>query len=970
MELSSEEPIFKLIDELKKNMFDNEVSLTFLNNSDWTESEFNNFMSILRNNYPETIDDEYLEVGFNDIYLKIFKISNILSYCNTNNYKNLNHKWFNKTSIKNDKIDNLFDVNLEFDISKITDIEPYKEWDTQVKKFKLVKKFNYDLGNGIIASASILKSNNKDFLDLKKSKILTSSQKYDFTLTITNTTHVLASIIMVIKALFLSNIILTKKQQTLVLKDYTELVKKTMQLPPWFSETPLLTPKPITLEKVNMINPDDYGAISILRNYTVTEKADGERFLMYVNGKGQVFLINSSLKVEDTGIKAKKEAFNSLIDGEYVNCSHRIDNIKKNLFAAFDIFFINGKSLTSLPLISDDKKEQSRNSELLKVKGLLDTSKSDIEFIVKVHRYSDNILNDCKTILDNPDNYPYEIDGLIFTPAKLAVNSFYPSLPAPITQNMGWDRLFKWKPPEQNTIDFLVRFSTEVKKDGIKYKKLGLYVGFNPITTKDMTIEEGLRLRYDKDYSRIQFIEQKERIKKKEDFIPTLFKPMIYYHSDVEYAFIQIDTKGNIRAENNDNIDDEAIVEFRYDLDKKQWIPIRVREDKTRIFKKGIFSKTANSLPVAINIWRSIHNPISKEMIVGAAEILDRDIDEDIQGKLLEADDVYYARGIPRKMLLSYNMITFHKTIINESLYKKPKHKNALLELACGQAGDMSRWIAADFKFVLGIDFAKDNIYKANDGAYARVIKEYNRFTRTKATEKGYFLNTAFAAGDCSLDIRSGEAGVDDDSKKLLKLIMNNNNKNMKPYLKHVAGKGANKFDAVTCMFAIHYFFKSEETLDGFLNNVSSNLKKDGIFICTFMDGESVERALASSENGLIEGRNLLDNTNILIWAIIKRFTTEDNYNKKVDVFIENTQRLIPEYLVNFNFLLTKAKEYGLELEDSELFSTTFKNLKDKIPEEIEKQTSADKTLLDLDKEEVQKKFSFLNRWAVFKKID
>ena len=147
MELSSEEPIFKLIDELKKNMFDNEVSLTFLNNSDWTESEFNNFMSILRNNYPETIDDEYLEVGFNDIYLKIFKISNILSYCNTNNYKNLNHKWFNKTSIKNDKIDNLFDVNLEFDISKITDIEPYKEWDTQVKKFKLVKKFNYDLGN-------------------------------------------------------------------------------------------------------------------------------------------------------------------------------------------------------------------------------------------------------------------------------------------------------------------------------------------------------------------------------------------------------------------------------------------------------------------------------------------------------------------------------------------------------------------------------------------------------------------------------------------------------------------------------------------------------------------------------------------------------------------------------------------------------------------------------------------------------
>lgn len=970
MELSSEEPIFKLIDELKKNMFDNEVSLTFLNNSDWTENEFNNLISILRNNYKETIEDEYLEVGFNDIYLKIFKISNILSYCNTNNYRNLNHKWINKNCIKNEKIDNLFDVNLEFDISKITDCEPYKDWDTQTKKFKLIKSFNYDLGNGIIVSASILKSNNKDFLDLKKSKILTSSQKYEFKLLISDTTHLLSSIIIVIKSLFMSNIILTKKQQQQVLKDYTELVKKTMQLPPYYNnETPLLTPKPITLEKVNLVNPDDYGAISILRNYTVTEKADGERYLMYINAIGNVYLINSSLKVEDTGIKAKKNAYNSLIDGEYVNCSHRIDNIKKNLFAGFDIFYINGKSLTSLPLIAESKVD-SRNNELKKVKALLDESKSDIEFIVKEHRHSSDILKDCKYILDNPDKYPYDIDGLIFTPAKLAVNSFYPSLPAPITQNMGWDRLFKWKPPEQNTIDFLIRYVSEVKKDGIKYKKVGLYVGFNPITTKDMTIEEGLKLRYDKNYSKMQFLEQKERIKNKEDFIPTLFKPMIYYYADVEYAYVKIDTKGNIRAENNDNIEDDSIVEFRYDIDNKQWIPIRVREDKTRIFKKGIFSKTANSLPVAINIWRSIHNPITKEMIVGATNIYDRDIDEDIQGKLLEADDVYYARGIPRKSLLSYNMITFHKTIINESLYKKPKHKNALLELACGQAGDMSRWISTDYKFVLGIDFAKDNIYKANDGAYARVIKEFNRFNRVRSVEKGYFLNTAFAAGDCALDIRSGEAGVDEDSKELLKIVMNNNNRNVKSHFKYIAGKGALKFDAVTCMFAIHYFFKSEETLHGFLNNVASNLKKDGIFICTFMDGESVERLITNSENGIAEGRNMLDDTNVLIWAIIKRFTNEENYNKKVDIFIENTQRLIPEYLVNFDFLIKKANEYGLELEDSELFSTTFNKLKEKIPTDIEKQTPNDKTLLDLDKEEVQKKFSFLNRWAVFKKID
>jgi hypothetical protein len=875
--------------------------------------------------------------------------------------------------VKDNNISNLFDINLEFLTLKASSIDELPNWDKQLKKFRYVKKFNYDLKNGVVASAMIVKSSDKDFTDLRKSKVLVMNQRYEFELSVKDTTNLLTTIVIAIKSLFMSNIILTKKQQEGVLDNYSELVKRDMQLPRYFKDVPLLTPKPITLEQVNLINPDDYGAISILRNYTVTEKADGERFLMYIDKSGHVYLINSSLKVEDTGIKARKGAFNSLLDGEYISCNKRTDNKKKSLFAAFDIYYLNDECLTSLPLMGDAK-DKTRNSLLLKSKELLDTTNADIEVMIKVHRYNketNKIIEDCKDILENPENYPYEIDGLIFTPAKLAVYAFYPTVKVPITQNMGWDRLFKWKPPEQNTIDFLIRVMGEVKKDGIRYKKLGLYVGFNPITSKDLTIDEGLRLRYDKNYSKEQFLKQKEMSKNKEDFIPTLFKPILYYHQDVEYAFVKIDSKGDLRAENNDKIDGDMIVEFRYDLDKKEWIAIRVREDKTRIFKKGIFSKTANSLPVALNIWRSIHNPISKEIIVGASKIKTRDITEEIKGKVLEADDVYYSRGIPRRSLLSFNMITFHNIGINEKLYLKSKNRNNLLELACGQASDMSRWINANYKFVLGIDLAKDNIYKANDGAYARVVKEYNHFNRNRDAEKGYFLNTAFAAGDCAQDIRSGNAGVDDDSKELLKIVMNKNGKNLKPHYKYIAGKGADGFDAVTCMFAIHYFFENEGKLNGFLSNVSSNLKKDGIFICTFMDGESVMNELEKSTTGLIEGRKVLDGSSVPLWTIIKRYVNlNDNYNKKVDIFIENTQRLIPEYLVNFNFLIEKAGEFGLELNESELYSTTFNNLKKKIPENEEEQTSLDKVLLELDKDEIQKKFSFMNRWAVFRKIN
>jgi len=198
---------------------------------------------------------------------------------------------------------------------------------------------------------------------------------------------------------------------------------------------------------------------------------------------------------------------------------------------------------------------------------------------------------------------------------------------------------------------------------------------------------------------------------------------------------------------------------------------------------------------------------------------------------------------------------------------------------------------------------------------------------------------------------------------------MNNSTRNIKPHFKYISGKGANKFDVITCLFAIHYFFESEVKLEGFLNNVATNLKKDGIFICTFMDGDSVEALLGS--NGIIEGRKMLDNTDILVWAIIKRFTTSDNYyNKRIDVFIENTQRLIPEYLVNFNFLLKKANEFGLILEQTEIYSETFNKFKSEINPDESKQTSLDKSILELDKEDIQKKFSFLNRWVIFKKID
>jgi len=962
MELSSTDPIFKILNDIKSYINDNnEVSIKFHNYTDWTEMEFNNFAKVFRNNYKEVIEDEVLEVMSEDKVLKIFKIANIIKYCNSNNHLNLNYKWELLENIKNDVVNNLFDINLEFDINNRKEIDEVPDFNKMMKTFKLIKRFRYDIGNGFEVVGMMIKTNNKIVNDLKKSKILTANRIYEFELIVKNDNRqlILENIINVLKSFFMTNILLTKKQQTQVLNDYTKLVKTQMTIPPYFNEVPLLTPKPITLEKTNLNNPDDYGAVSILKNYVVTEKADGERVLIYINNIGRVFIIRSSLKVEETGIIAKKEAYNSLIDGEYIDCHKRTDGSNKNLFASFDIYFINSESVTSLPLIGDN----SRNSKMIKIKDYLDVSKCNVEYIVKVHRYSDKILNDCREILDNPTNFPYDIDGLIFTPAKLAVYSFYPSLPVPITQNNSWERLFKWKPTEQNTIDFLVKFVGDIKKNGIIYKKIGLYVGDNPISSNEISIDEGLKLRYDRRYSKKQYELQKE------GYVPVLFRPKMYYINDMEHSYLNFNERGEIRAENNDKIDDETIVEFRFDMEEKQWKPIRVREDKTKIYKKGIFTKTANSLVVAVNIWRSINNPISREMITGRINMKDgEDLEE---AKKLEADDIYYSRSIPRKTLLSYNMITFHNICINDMLFSKIKKGGSVLEMACGQASDLHRWLSAGLKFVLGIDIVKDNIYNAKNGAYSRVVKEYGRSFKQRGQEQIKFPDIAFAVGDCTLDIRTGEAGMDEESKKLLRMLMKKDNKRYEEHYKNIVGKGADKFDAITCLFAIHYFFENKKKLDGFLNNVSSNLKIGGLFMATFMDGGSVEKIIEDNGGKIAEGRKVVDEGTIPIWAIIKRFDNNDEYySRKVDIFIENTQRLIPEYLVNYEFLVKKALEFDLEVVESELYSMTFEKFKMRVNEDEDKQTSIDKLILELDKQEIQKKFSSLNRWVIFKKIE
>jgi len=968
----------------------------------WSEDNYYNFVNTMTSEgFIKEEEPQTLHAYSNEYLLTIKSAKRILHYCNNNAYKyNEDYiSWYKYSEVfKNN--DTLFDSNLIFlkiKKSKIeTDKDPVINWDKMQKYFKINKCITYtDSKTNVKYIVNISKSPDRDYYEameedyhiaLNKSKIINKTQQYEFYIDITNTEkdNIIPSIIKMEQALRLNSFIISKSQQLSIIMDYGKLIKNDIYTRRFDDKKPpLLTPKPFTLERKNMLNPSDYdngyGITTILSEYTVTEKADGERLLMYINDTGGVYLINNTHQVIDTGLKSPSELYNSLIDGEYITCNKRQDNASVGLYASFDMYYYNGTKITQLPLIANSDNGsssggQSRYNYLLKTEKLLASKKNDhtIDYIVKEHMYSEDILNDCKKILTSRA-YQYEIDGLIFTPAKLAVLSNYANKPERISDNLGWSKVLKWKPPEQNSIDFLVKKGEIITIDTVKYAEFKLYIGYNMSQIKNYTMEEAFNYIY-------KFSQFKNEIMEREKYGCMLFKPEYYYEKGIDKSLIKLLPNKEIRCENGDKMEDEIIVEFNYDINEKnpslRWKPMRVREDKTRIYRQGILSKTLNDYKIASNIWRSIHNPISQSNIMGNERIINNmDIAE------LSSNDDYYSRTLQNEARLSHYLYVFHNHGIKDMLYSKPTKKRSIVELACGQGGDFSRWNKNEYGFVLGVDLVKNNIYNPRDGAYARLLKERRTHEGRKRTDNCVYV---FAVGDCSKSIKTGECAVSDDqtiddkeSYNVLKMVFSGRNKKYGTQFNKIIGKGIDNFDVCSCMFGIHYFFKSEETLDGFLLNVSQLLKNGGEFICTFMDGEKIESDIENNGGDKIEGfKNLSkrkEDKGEPVWAILRCYDKNEvsPYNKQINVFIETTGKLIPEYVVSYKFLIEKCKDFGLAIKESEMFSDTFNGFKNKLDDIKDTKDYLYKSIIELEKDENKdlKRFSSFNRWCIFERV-
>jgi hypothetical protein len=923
-----------LLENDNLNLFNN--AHRFLINNDFTLSTSNSFLEIL-------IDD--------NIY-KITEEQQIKNYRKTGIIPD--NKYITKYTIstKSDVINTEYDYDTSIKEIVIQYEDILAENITELtKQFQMKKELVYkkDQKSNIYYKCEIITESKQFDKDLTNINFNSKSPKYVYSVVSDDKELDTDYHIRELHYMLDNNIIpLKKSEQKDVFKSYTDLiismftkfVKNDV-----FNNIVMIAPKPATLEKHNLASIEEYGITSIFENYAVTEKADGNRYLLYVDNNSKSFLLETSSK-QARGCNIKTNLKNCLLDGELILCQDRLLNKNKDLFAIFDIYYYNGDKISSLPLLSDTKSRYDYMNDFIKT--VSNSNSHDIT--VKKQLTSDNILNDCNTILSNTDEYDYHIDGLIFTPTKIPVFASYANKPVELNNinNFSWNRVFKWKPPEQNTIDFVVieKGKHKLSSDGKTYKEFSLNVVFSNIDMEPISVNTGL-----------DYIAKKTKPIEKNVYI---LKQFII--DDIEQSvYIETDINNRCYTKENEEILNNSVIEFSYDnyttlmAKQKRWKPLRVRHDKNKVYNFGLgeINKTANSYFVAMNIWRSITNEISTDMICGKA-----DINTNIK-KYLTGLDTYYKRPIASAHLISGRMNQFHNHIIKEDLYKvviKKVSSKSLLELACGQGSDLNRWIFNNFTNVLGIDYTLDNITNPKAGAYSRYLN-----SKLKINNK----TILFAAGDCSKPIRNGKAAdnIDPESKALLKHIFESPNKNYN-FIRNFP----KTFNVVSCMFSIHYFFENEDMLDRFIRNVAENLAQNGKFILTFMDKGLVKKIL--EKDGKAVGKDI--ESDATIWAIIRKYNIHQSsvYNQKIDVFIENTGRLITENLVDLNTLISKLSKFKIHLIETETFQETFNkklaNLKiEVVNSKIQRQLDI---LNSLNEDENLKTFSFLNRWCIFER--
>lgn len=884
-------------------------------------------------------------------------------------------------------------------------------WATLPKAFRYIKRYSYTSLNhkGLQFDLSVVKENRKsprgDYIQATSfvtAEITKQPMHYEVEVEVlkgATLKSLMVGVGTVLRGLQRSFVLVRDS----VKKSVLELIAK--QTGAAFGSFP--GPQPVILEHSNFA-PDETDVPNIRRDdYFVTDKADGLRCLLVIAGNGAVFLVDTNLNVYGTDVRIAPKQIASewagtILDGEWVRRDANSSPVSR--YYAFDILNgAGGEDVSSRPfLLRGADGIMGGNSRLaalsaavgiLSGAGIKTVSNIPTQHSLTIHMKSFHtpltvgdplaIFREASTILDRlKKDAPYHTDGLIFTPNA-----------APLPKNTGtWRAQFKWKPAEENTIDFLVTLEKELDLSGkptaadlvstkfrddtnqiVRYKTLRLFVG----SSTDPAFAD----------PRATILEEKPlpHTFKRGEYKPVEFRPqptdpmasVCYMAIDAGATDAAAAARSASDADalddtirctrSGDPITSRCVVEMAYHPHRPagwRWEPIRVRWDKTERFQRGIMERTMNSDWVAQATWASIHSPITEHMVrTGSLEESEEETAAAAASRQVTST-AYYIRKAPERNLFNVRGLRdFHNHYIKDSILMKPLKKgNALYDMTCGQAGDMHKWHSHRAGWVLGTDIAEQGLIDNRDGAYRRYMDQLIR-------QKGAYTPMIFVQANVSERLADGGAGQTPIDRAILRTLWGADEPEVPPYARKFRGRAADGFDVVSCMFSLHYFFKDSATLDGWLQNVSDTLKVNGYFVGCCFDGEAVSSLLSGLP---VDGVKRGVEGDVDVWSIAKRYESDeliagpDGLGKAIDVSFISIGETYTEYLVSWPYLQQRLGEIGLELLNAdELSDMGLLNSSNLFSESYDMAT-----LLNMRyaMSPVIKQFSFLNRWFIFRR--
>lgn len=549
---------------------------------------------------------------------------------------------------------------------------------------------------------------------------------------------------------------------------------------------------------------------NIFKNFNVTDKTDGMNTLLFVNSYGYGFLIDRNLNISDTG--ATFEIVNCIYNCEYLE-------LPKNELYIFDCYFCNGHDMRDSEF--DERHRMFKNIKYKIInKGYF---LQPIKISAKTF-FSGDIIKSANAIWDSRQNYPYKLDGLIFTNTRM-----------PVPKNTKrWEGNLKWKPPNELTIDFLVKF-VDLKKE-----------------SKDKNEKEKKEIK-----------DKNEKGKNENNFIKVQLKVAnkTINNEPLEETFVNGECEISKICEDGDVIEDSTIVEFRYE---ENWIPTRIRYDKTENYhNKGILG-SANFTTTANSVWETIQNPILLQVNGGKYY---SSVGSDKTREFRKAHNI-----------IKENLIQRAVEIVGKN--DSPK----VLDYGCGRFGDGIKFAKNGVKTYLGFDVDKENINNPDPDFGA--ISRYQNLSK----KLPYFSDTEykFYVAD----------GAKDVNKQIRDKVM-----------------GKNFFNIINFQFTIHYFFDSVKTVEKLMKNIITNASSKSIVLITTFNGEKLDEEL--QKNNIVSD----------LYKIEKKYDklsdVKNRINVKFETFEMNEYLVKPEYLYKIfdkaGFKLLESQNFNADIHDPEL---------------------------------------------------